>query len=134
MNIIQATANEIIIDGVVPIDEVPPLKKSGKPDNPDPLIRICHKAKKELIRKSGVCIAYSISRPTTDGDQKVTKIQFYFSNTGKVKLPSTANIESLCKAETMYCQMMSIMCAERIADYLDGSEFGDRGLKIACDK
>jgi hypothetical protein len=122
MRIIQATENEIIIDGIVPIDEVPPVKKNGKPDSPDPLIRICHKAKKELIKKNGVCVAYSVSRPETHGDRNVTKINFFFSNTGKVKIPST-NVEALCKAETRYCQMMSMLCAERITEYLDELEY-----------
>ena len=122
LRIIKATATEIIIDGVVPIDEVPPTKKNGKVDNPDPIIRICHQAKKELLAKSGACVAYSVSRPGTHGDKNVTKIAFFFSNTGNAKV-SSKNIEALRKAETRYCQMMSVLCAEQIAKYLDDLEF-----------
>ncbi|MBQ6510966.1 hypothetical protein IJI94_03335 [Candidatus Saccharibacteria bacterium] len=122
MRIIQATQQEIIIDGAVPIDEVPPAKKSGKKDSPDPLIRICHKAKKELLEKTGACVAYNISRPKTRGDEHVTKIRFFFSNTGEAKIPSD-NFETLCKAEERYCQMMSVLCAERITEYLDNIDY-----------
>lgn len=122
MEIIQATENEIIINGVVPIDEVPPKKKNGKEDSPDPLIRICHQAKKDLLKENGACVAYNIQRPETHGDKHVTKISFFFSNTGKAKVPST-NIEALCRAETRYCQLMSMRCAERITEYLEELEY-----------
>ena len=125
MRIIQATANEIIIEGVVPIDKVPPLKKSGKPASPDPIIRICHGAKKELLEEPGVCIAYNVTRPTTNSDDQVTKIRFWFSSTGKIKLPTINDIKKLEAEEAKYCQMMSVLCAERIEAYLSDIEFAN---------
>ncbi len=121
MRIVQATESEIIIDGIVPIDENPPMKKNGKPDSPDPLIRICHRAKKELLEKNGACVAYSVSRPGTHGDKNMTKITFFFSNTGEAEV-SSKNTEILRKTELRYCQMMSVLCAEQIAKYLDDLE------------
>ena len=124
MRIIQVTPTEIIIDGIVPIDEVPPLKKSGKPDDPNPIKRLCHKAKKELLKDPGVCIAYDVS-PQIDNDEQITKVTFFFSNTGKITIPPIDDEERLSREMDKYCQMMSARCAELIEAYLLDLEFGN---------
>lgn len=121
MRITYASSEKLIIDGVVPIDQVPPLKKNGKPDSPDPLIRICHQAKKTLQKTMGVTVAYYIRRPTTAGNSQITEVIFIFSNTGDGYV--STKYGDLEKVIDKYCGIMSAMCADMITEYLDGLEF-----------
>ncbi len=125
MQIIKANHEELVIDGVVPIDAVAPKKKNGKDDSSDPLIRICHEAKKELQEEHDACVAYVVTRPTTAGDPPETHVKFYFSNTthnGGIKV-SHKDRDACAKAATTLCGLMSAKCAEKIQAYLDDLEF-----------
>ena len=119
VRILSATAEEIIIDGVVPIDDKAPIRGDGKAQSPDPLIRLCHETKKELLNEVGVCIAYCVLRPKTNGDPSVTKIKFYFSNTGDHKPSKTADRKRVRENELFFCQLMSVRCADKIVEYFD---------------
>ena len=126
MQIIIANEKELVLNGVVPIDAVAPKKKNGKDDSPDPLIRICHEAKKELQKEYNTCIAYAVSRQMTAADPPETRIKFYFSNTdrnGKTKIPRGTDPRIMAETESKYCSLMSAMCAEKIQAYLDDLEF-----------
>lgn len=125
MQIIKANHEELVINGIVPINAIAPKKKDGRDDSPDPLIRICHKVKKELKKEYDACVAYAVSRQSTAGDPSETHIRFYFSNTnhnGEAKIPK-GDKKALEKAETLFCGLMSAKCAEKIQAYLDDLEF-----------
>lgn len=125
MQIIFASDEKLIIDGVVAIDAVAPKKKNGEDDSPDPIIRICHQAKKELQKEFNACVAYAVTRQTTAGDPPETRVRFYFSNTdsnGGTKIPKK-NKQALEEAQVRYCGLMSAKCADKIQAYLDELEF-----------
>lgn len=125
MHISFTSCEKLVINGVVPIDAVAPKKKDGRDDSPDPIIRICHKAKKELQKEHDACVAYAVSRQTTAGDPPETCVKFFFSNTnskGETKIPK-GDKKALEKAETLFCGLMSAKCAEKIQAYLDDLEF-----------
>ena len=126
MQIIKANHEELVINGIVPINAIAPKKKDGRDDSPDPLIRICHKVKKELKKEYDACVAYAVYRQMTAGDPPETRIKFYFSNTdcnGKAKIPRGTDPKIMAETESRFCNMMSAKCAEKIQAYLDDLEF-----------
>ena len=119
INFVQVSDKELVIHGVVPIDEEAPIRADGKILSPDPLIRLCHETKKEILKEFGACVTYCVIRPQTNGDPCITKIKFFFSNTGKYEPSRTADREKISKTENFFCQIMSDRCAHKIVKYFD---------------
>ena len=109
---------KIVIDGVVPIDKNPPVKKNGKPYDKDPIIRICHKAKNYYLAKYEICVCYFVNRPTSHGSEQITEVRFELSNTDKRGHKKWATEEEYIKASEEWCQKMAERCLSEIEKYL----------------
>ncbi len=109
---------KILIDGVVPIDKDPPVRKNGKPYDKDPIIRICHKAKNHFMNKFDVCVCYLVDRPRTHGSEQVTTIHFELSNTDKKGRKKWSTEEDFINAANEWCPKMAEYCLAEIKKYL----------------
>lgn len=109
---------EITIDGVVPIDEHPPVRKNGKAYDKDPIIRICHRVKNRFMKKYGVCVCYFVNRPTSHGSKQVTTVRFALSNTDEKGHKKWSSEEEFLEASNEWCPKMAADCLVEIEKYL----------------
>lgn len=109
--------NVITIYGYITNNDNPPAKPNGKPADPDPISRACHKAKKSLIREFGACVLYTIKRTLNyDGVHTIT-ISFLFSNTGDHSVPHDES-ERFRTVSKNWETIMSMRCKDSIEDYI----------------
>lgn len=116
---IDPDTSTIEISQAITNNDNPPLKRGDKTQDPDPLSRICLKAKKELYRRHGVTVCYVIKRITDIQGANKIEINFLFSNTG----PNAVSYDdpNLPQIQARWEDLMAARCADLITSYLDGT-------------